>query len=168
MAKRRPVIVGYSVNLRLARMQHHPTVSPRNALIALLVAFGSTAAMAQLRTGESVYRSVCMACHETGVAQAPKRGDVKAWKPLIEEGQDVLSAHAFIGVRAMPARGGDSELSLEDFSRAVAWLARSAGGDWQDPDAAMMRRIRLEAEKRLDKEIQEKQELKASLHRQNQ
>lgn len=161
-------MVIYAAHLRLVRMKHHTTVSTRHALVALLLAFGSTAALAELRTGESVYRSICIACHETGVAHAPKRGDVQAWKPLIEEGQDVLSAHAFVGVRAMPARGGDSELPLEEFSRAVAWMARAAGGDWQDPDAAMMRRIRLEAEKRLDKEIHEKQELKASLHRQNQ
>ncbi|WP_404300982.1 c-type cytochrome [Alicycliphilus denitrificans] len=149
-------------------MKYHPTASTRHALIGLLIAFGSTVALAQLRTGESVYQSLCMACHETGVAQAPKRGDAQAWKPLIAEGQHVLSAHAFIGVRAMPARGGDSALSLEEFSRAVAWMARSAGGDWQDPDAAMMQRIRFEAEKRLDEEIHEKQKLKASLQRQNQ
>lgn len=149
-------------------MKYYPTASTRHALIGLLIAFGSTVALAQLRTGESVYQSLCMACHETGVAQAPKRGDAQAWKPLIEEGQHVLSAHAFIGVRAMPARGGDSTLSLEEFARAVAWMARSAGGDWQDPDAAMMQRIRVEAEKRLDEEIHEKQKLKASLQRQNQ
>jgi len=47
-------------------------------------------------------------------------------------------------------------------------MARSAGSDWQDPDAAMMQRIRFEAEKRLDEEIHEKQKLKASLQRQNQ
>lgn len=149
-------------------MQHHPATSARHALIALLLAFGSTTAPAQLRSGESVYQSLCMACHDTGVAHAPKRGDAQAWKPLIEEGQAVLSAHAFIGVRAMPAQGGDSDLSLEDFSRAVAWMARSAGGNWQDPDAAMMQSIRVEAEKRLDQEIHEKQKFKANLHRQNQ
>src|SRR5574337_640791 len=149
-------------------MKHRPTACARHALIALLLAFSGTCALAQLRSGESVYQSTCIACHEAGVAHAPKRGDAQAWKPLIEEGQHVLSAHAFIGVRAMPAQGGDSELSLEEFSRAVAWMARSAGGDWQDPDAAMMQRIRLEAEKRLDQEIHEKQELKARLHRQNQ
>lgn len=67
----------------------------------------------------------------------------------------------------MPAQGGDSTLSLEEFSRAVAWMARSAGGDWQDPDAAMMHKIRVEAEKRLDSEIRAKQELKATLGRQD-
>lgn len=124
-------------------------------------------ALAQLKTGETVYQSVCMACHDTGVAHAPKKGDTAAWKPLIEEGQHILSAHAFVGVRAMPARGGDDKLSLEEFSRAVAWMARESGGDWQDPDAAMMHRIRLEAEKRLDVDIRAKQKLKADLQRED-
>lgn len=140
----------------------------RPLLLAATALLIGTPAWAQLKSGESVYQSVCMACHDSGVAHAPKTGDTAAWKPLIEEGQHVLSAHAFVGVRAMPAQGGDAKLSLEEFSRAVAWMARQAGGDWQDPDAAMMRRIRLEAEKRLDADIRAKQKLNAELHRQNQ
>lgn len=141
------------------------TTCTRLLSIAVFAAATSAPSLAQLKTGESVYRSTCMACHDTGLLQAPKLGDVKAWKPLIEEGQDVLSAHAFVGVRAMPAQGGDSSLSLEEFSRAVAWMARSAGGDWQDPNAAMMQKIRQEAVKRLDAEIIDKQKLKALLSR---
>ena len=141
------------------------TACSRLLSIAVFAAATSTSALAQLKTGETVYRSTCMACHDTGLLQAPKLGDVKAWKPLIEEGQDVLSAHAFVGVRAMPAQGGDSSLSLEEFSRAVAWMVRSAGGDWQDPNAAMMQKIRQEAVKRLDDEIIDKQKLKALLSR---
>ena len=139
----------------------------RPALIAALAAWCSASALAQLKSGEDVYRSTCVACHETGVAHAPKQADAEAWKPLIEEGQHILSAHAFVGVRAMPAQGGDSKLSLEEFSRAVAWMARSAGGNWQDPDAAMMHKIRIEAEKRLDADIRAKQDLKAALRRQD-
>ncbi len=139
------------------------TACTRLLSIAVFTAATSTPSLAQLKTGETVYRSTCMACHDTGLLQAPKLGDVKAWKPLIEEGQDALSAHAFVGVRAMPAQGGDSSLSLEEFSRAVAWMARSAGGDWQDPNAAMMQKIRQEAVKRLDAEIIDKQKLKALL-----
>ena len=133
------------------------------ALSAALVA----PALAQTRAGQEVYQSICMACHETGVAHAPKVGDASAWKPLIGEGQHILSAHGFVGVRAMPAKGGDSKLSLEDFSRAVAWMARQSGGNWQDPDAAMLKRIRAEAVKRLEADIRAKEKLKAQLGKQN-
>ncbi|HMN57094.1 MAG TPA: c-type cytochrome [Ottowia sp.] len=143
------------------------TLLRATSLVAAVCLAGAPA-LAQPKTGESVYRSVCMACHDTGVAHAPKKGDAAAWKPLIEEGQHVLSAHAFVGVRAMPAKGGDEKLTLQEFSRAVAWMARESGGDWQDPDAAMMHRISLEAEKRLDADIRAKQKLKAELHRQDQ
>ena len=102
------------------------------------------------KSGEAVYRQVCNACHETGVAGAPKLGDREGWKGLIAEGQDVLTAHAWVGVRAMPPRGGNLELSLAEFARATAFMARAAGGDWQDPDAAMLGRIRNEELKRVE------------------
>jgi hypothetical protein len=50
----------------------------------------------------------------------------------------------------MPAKGGRPDLSLEEFARATAWMARSAGGDWQDPDEAMMSTIRKEEAKRIE------------------
>ncbi len=98
--------------------------------------------------GEQVYRETCAACHTTGVDEAPKLGDRKAWAPLIKEGQHVLTAHAWVGVRKMPARGGRPELTLEDFSRAVAYMARTSGGRWSDPDAKLLARIEREVSKR--------------------
>ncbi len=103
-----------------------------------------------LRSGERVYQEVCSACHGAGVEKAPPFGDRAAWTPLIEEGQPVLTAHAWVGVRGMPPRGGDPTLSLEEFARAAAFMARAAGGDWRDPDAAMLERIRDEVEDRIE------------------
>jgi len=115
------------------------------------------------RTGEQVYTQVCAACHASGVAGSPKFGDAATWKPLIEEGQAVLTAHAFVGVRGMPPRGGAPDLTLAEFARGAAHMARGAGGTWSDPDAAMLRKIAAEASKRLDRNIREAQELKAHL-----
>jgi len=108
------------------------------------------AAAQSAKTGEQVYKEVCMACHAAGVANAPKFGDRKAWAPLIAEGQAVLTAHAWVGVRGMPARGGNPALSLEEFSRAAAHMARAAGGGWKDPDPKMLAAIRAEEKKRMD------------------
>lgn len=118
-----------------------------------------------LKSGEQVYNEVCSACHESGVAHAPKFKDKKAWAPLIAEGQDVLTGHAWVGVRAMPARGGNPDLRFVEFARATAYMASNAGGDWKDPDAKMMRKIMREAEKRLDKSITEAKAMKKELHR---
>ncbi len=105
---------------------------------------------ATLKSGEQVYRETCMACHGPGLANAPRFGDKKAWGKLIAEGQPVLTAHGWVGVRAMPPKGGRNDLSLEEFARAVAWMARAGGGNWQDPDAAMLERIRVEERKRIE------------------
>ncbi len=116
---------------------------------AALAAGLVTGASAQaLLSGEQVYKETCFACHATGLEKAPKFGDRKAWAPLIKEGQPALTADAWLGVRAMPPKGGRATLSLEEFARSVAYMARSAGGSWKDPDAAMLERIRKE-EKRL-------------------
>lgn len=120
--------------------------------LALILALNvSPAAWAEApRTGEQVYKEVCSICHDMGVEQAPRFGDKAAWGPLIKEGQHVLTAHGWVGVRAMPPRGGRPDLSLEEFARATAYMARAAGGDWQDPTPEMLDRIRDEERKRLD------------------
>lgn len=134
-------------------------------LVSIVIALLSPQAVAQsqakqtLKTGQQVYDYACIACHATGVASAPKLGDKIAWAPLIAEGQDVLTAHAWVGVRAMPAQGGATDLSLEEFARGVAWMASQSDGDWRAPDADMMKRIRHEAKARLHIEIKTKQEL---------
>jgi len=111
---------------------------------------GASALQAQtIKDGESVYKETCVACHATGLNKAPKFGDKATWAPLIKEGQAVLTSHAWVGVRGMPAKGGRADLSQEEFARSVAYMARAAGGKWQDPDAAMLKRIAAEEKKRL-------------------
>jgi cytochrome c5 len=115
-------------------------------------------------SGQQVYQEVCSVCHETGVAGAPRFRSAADWKPLIAEGQHVLTAHAWVGVRAMPSKGGKPDLKLAEFARAVAYMASQSGGSWPDPDAATMRKIAKEAEARLDKAIRDAQQMKRELH----
>ncbi len=138
-------------------------------LLALALLCGNAAhAQASLlegkQSGEQVYKGVCMACHETGVAHAPRFGDRAGWAPLIAEGQHVLTGHAWVGVRAMPARGGSSELTLAEFARAVAYMARGSGGSWKDPDSSLLLQIAREADKQLVKSIREQQAMQRELH----
>ncbi len=100
--------------------------------------------------GERIYKQICKACHETGVMNAPKVGNPAAWAKFLAEGQAIVTAHGWVGVRGMPPRGGRADLPLEDFARAAAWMARSAGGDWPNPDAAMLAAIRAEEAKRIE------------------
>jgi cytochrome c5 len=99
---------------------------------------------AALKGGEQVYQEVCLACHASGVAGAPRAGEPGGWAALASEGQAAVTAHGWVGIRGMPPKGGRADLSLEEFARATAWMARSTGVDWAEPDAAMLEAIRKE------------------------
>jgi len=122
----------------------------QKVLFAAMLASLSMTVAAQAKTGEAVYKEACMVCHTAGVANAPKFGDKAKWAPLIKEGQAVLTAHAWVGVRGMPAKGGRADLSLKEFSDAVAYMARAAGGNWKDPDAKLLAQISVEEKKRIE------------------
>lgn len=87
------------------------------------------------KTGEQVYQAVCTACHGAGVAGAPKMGDAAAWGKLVAEGQKKLVPDALKGVRGMPARGGNPDLSDYEFERAVVYMANKSGGNFKEPAA---------------------------------
>jgi cytochrome c5 len=103
---------------------------------------------AAAESGENTYKQVCATCHASGVLNAPKFGDKAQWAPLIAEGQVTLTAHAYVGVRAMPPKGGNPNLSVEGFSDAVAYMANKAGGNWKTPDAKTLAAINKEIESR--------------------
>ncbi len=135
------------------------------ALVLCHTAYAQPSILQGSKSGEQVYEAICIACHDTGVAHAPKFGDRAAWAPLIAEGQHVLTGHAWVGVRAMPARGGSDKVTLAEFARAVAYMARHSGGDWKDPDHDLMLQIVKEADKRLVKIIKEQQAMQRELHK---
>ncbi|MEI6317989.1 MAG: c-type cytochrome [Pseudomonadota bacterium] len=88
------------------------------------------------KTGEEVYKAVCAGCHTSGALNAPKLGDNAAWAKLIPEGHAGLTKQAIAGIRQMPARGGNPDLTDTEMSRAVAYLANSAGAKFKEPPVA--------------------------------
>lgn len=83
------------------------------------------------KTGDVVYTEVCAACHGTGALNAPKFGDKAAWGKRNAQGFDTLVKNAINGIRAMPARGGNPELSDIEMSRAVAHMANAGGASFK-------------------------------------
>lgn len=108
---------------------------------------GSPAWAAEGASGEAVYTTVCRQCHGAQFPGSPQLGDAKAWRARLKEGQVRLTLEAWFGVGAMPARGGAKDLDLPTFARAVAYMARAAGGTWSDPDTALEARLVAEAKK---------------------
>lgn len=84
----------------------------------------------------------------TGDKGSPKIGDIRAWGKLIKEGQINLTADGYNGVRAMPPKGGRSELSVAEFASALVYMANQAGANWKEPDEAMMKKINARIDKR--------------------
>lgn len=87
------------------------------------------------KTGQQVVEAVCGACHATGALNAPKIGDKDKWKPLIAQGHDKLTQTAIHGIRAMPPRGGNPDLTDTEIARAVAYMANQAGANFKEPAA---------------------------------
>jgi len=74
------------------------------------------------KEGEKVYKTACFACHDTGVANAPKIGDKAAWAARISTGQEALYTTALKGKGAMPAKGGNASLSDDTVKAAVDFM----------------------------------------------
>ncbi len=87
-------------------------------------------------TGEQVYNQVCKTCHETGLAGSPKVGDKAAWGKVIAQGEKLAFEHAIGGIRAMPPRGGNGDLTDDEVKRAVVFMAGKAGATWTAPAVA--------------------------------
>jgi cytochrome c5 len=103
-------------------------------------------------SGEDTYKAVCANCHSKAVANSPQMGDVAKWAPLIAEGQVIITAHGYVGVRAMPAKGGKHDLSVEGFSAALNYMVNKSGGSWKSPSKSMLEDINKEITARKQKE----------------
>ncbi|PWB43121.1 MAG: cytochrome c5 family protein [Rhodocyclales bacterium] len=96
---------------------------------------GSASGGAKAAKGsEEIYKTTCAACHDAGVAGAPKTGDKAAWAPRIGVGLEKLAASGIQGKGAMPPKGG-ADISDADFTRVVAWLANKSGASFKEPAA---------------------------------
>jgi cytochrome c5 len=97
---------------------------------------GGGGALAGGRSGEEVFKTTCSACHQTGVAGAPKFGDKVAWAPRIKQGLQALLQSALKGKNAMPPKGGNASLADDEVARAVVYMANQAGAKFKEPAAA--------------------------------
>jgi cytochrome c5 len=98
-------------------------------------AFKDANAPKVLQTGQAVYTAVCVACHGTGTAGAPREGDAGAWHARIAQGYDTLLQHAIQGIRAMPAKGGNPDLDDIEVARAMVYMTNQSGAKFKEPEA---------------------------------
>jgi cytochrome c5 len=91
------------------------------ALVTMGFVSGSMAA-----DGKAVYEKTCVACHATGVANAPKLGDKAAWAPRAALGKPALLAAVKNGKGAMPPKAGNADLKDEDIAAAIDFMLAAA------------------------------------------
>lgn len=94
---------------------------------AAATAPAATVAAAAPASRPAVYTRSCTACHQAGVAGAPKTGDNAAWAPLAAKGIDALTASVVNGKGAMPPRGTARTASDAELREAVAYMLQAAG-----------------------------------------
>lgn len=96
---------------------------------------GAVANTGGQKSGEVVFKEICVACHGSGALGSPKVGDKGAWGSRIAQGYDTLVQHALNGIRAMPPRGGGADLSDNEVAAAVVYMANQAGANFKAPAA---------------------------------
>ncbi len=105
------------------RITSEPTITAEEVAAADDTVVKATAGQEK---GADVYNSACAACHNLGVAGAPKLGDKAAWKSRLESGEDSLIKNAIEGFQGksgfMPAKGGRVDLSDADVAEAVKFM----------------------------------------------
>ena len=83
-------------------------------------------AVAEVKTPEALYQGACLACHATGVANAPKLGDKAAWEAKAALGIDALLQTAITGKGAMPPKGGSSYTD-EELRIVIEYMLAESG-----------------------------------------
>ena len=80
-------------------------------------------------SGEQVVAQVCSACHAAGMLGAPKIGDKAEWskRKAAAGGLDGLVKIAISGIRQMPPRGGNPDLSDDEIKAAISEMLSKSG-----------------------------------------
>lgn len=98
-----------------SEQQPTPTAAPAKALETAQ----KVADQAEAVNGEQVYVATCSACHDSGLAGAPKIGDKEAWHAHGEHGMEHMLEAVINGKGTMPPRGGNPKLSDADIEAAI-------------------------------------------------
>ncbi len=91
-------------------------------IAAALVALCATAQVQAAGIADK-YNKSCAACHNTGAAGAPKKGDKAAWAARMKLGEATLVKHVKEGYKAMPPKGLCMDCTDAEFKALVKYLA---------------------------------------------
>ena len=77
--------------------------------------------------GKAVYQRYCYACHQAGIADAPRFGDKDAWAPRLAKSRAELVDNVLRGMTpGMPPRAGCGTCTDEELAAAVDFMVLRA------------------------------------------
>ncbi len=79
------------------------------------------------RDGAEVYAGSCGTCHEAGLNQAPKVGDLEAWGPRLEKGIEELVRVSREGLNLMPPMGACVSCTDDELRAAIEFMTDEPG-----------------------------------------
>ena len=87
------------------------------------------------RTGQQIVHTQCDKCHHDGIAGAPMIGDQAAWTQRLKRGMDEVVRSAFNGHGPMPAKGGLSDITVNEMRNAIIYMFNPASASMVTPAA---------------------------------
>ena len=89
--------------------------------------FGCKRSDEQEHPGKAVYERYCYACHQAGIADAPKLGDREAWDARLAKPRQELLDNIRRGMTpGMPPRGGCPSCTDEALEAALDYIVSKA------------------------------------------
>ena len=78
------------------------------------------------RDPETIYNQSCVACHATGLLNAPKLHDDAVWNARLKEAGDFakLLSNAINGIKAMPPRGTCMNCTDDELSATITYMSK--------------------------------------------
>lgn len=82
-----------------------------------------------LRSGQKIYDDYCSECHKSDQSNAPRIGDVEAWKPYLRQNMEILIAKTIQGGYRKPPNGGCADCSTSEIIEAVKYIVQQSSTD---------------------------------------
>lgn len=73
-----------------------------------------------------LWSNSCALCHVSGVAGAPRAGNMDEWEPRLTKGKPMLLKHTIEGFNSMPPLGYCMSCSEQDFSELIDLMTGGA------------------------------------------
>lgn len=104
------------------RLRTLPAAAGAALLLAALGGCGERSD-APRHPGAAVYQRHCFACHQAGIAGAPRFADREAWAPRLAKGREALIESVRRGMPpGMPARGACATCDDQALADAVDYM----------------------------------------------